>query len=144
MSLSTFQILNLNLNLNSIAMGSDKCPSDASSISAASDGPLPLPQSRKDNKMKIQQTAAEGGLEGVCDAAEHPKPSEQNQSRLFLGLKLSPNDDDHGSKLELNLFNPNHVDSFSQGSESSNEGKKRTSEGTRVFTCNYCKREFST
>ncbi|PSS00207.1 Zinc finger protein [Actinidia chinensis var. chinensis] len=125
-------------------MGSDKYPSDASSIPAASKGPLPLPQPRKDNKMKmkIQQTAAEGGLEGVCDAAEHAKPTEQNQSRLFLGLKLSPNDDDHGSKLYL--FNANHVGSFSQGSESPNEGKKRTREGTRVFTCDYCKREFST
>ncbi|PSS18957.1 Zinc finger protein [Actinidia chinensis var. chinensis] len=131
--------------------GSDKCPSDASSISAAFDRPLPLsqPQPRKDNKMKMKmmmQTAAGGGLEGGVDAAEHPKQTEQNQSqsRLLLGLKLSPDDDDDGSKLELNLFNPNHVDSFSQGSESSNEGKKRPSEGSRVFTCNYCKREFST
>ncbi|KAI3713557.1 hypothetical protein L1987_72136 [Smallanthus sonchifolius] len=65
---------------------------------------------------------------------------DQPSSRVFLDLKLSNMED---KKTELNLFNPSDPEAAtsSQASESS---KEVTREKSRVFSCNYCKREFST
>lgn len=64
---------------------------------------------------------------------EKIKNKEKMEEGPVLDLKLT-NDDEDESKLELNLFN---------ASESSNEGAGKPSE-SKTFTCNFCKREFST
>ncbi|XP_009362002.2 zinc finger protein 4-like [Pyrus x bretschneideri] len=79
-------------------------------------------------------------------------------SRALLHLKLSNNDPGHalGSSKELVLFNPLNQDSslnpeglelLSQHNEPRNESP-RGGDGrkprTRAFTCNFCKRDFST
>ncbi|MFS8029909.1 putative transcription factor C2H2 family [Helianthus anomalus] len=65
---------------------------------------------------------------------------DQSSSRALIDLKLSNMED---KKIELNLFNPSDLEgaTSSQASESS---KEVTREKSRVFSCNYCKREFST
>ncbi|KAI3812772.1 hypothetical protein L1987_17484 [Smallanthus sonchifolius] len=94
---------------------SELCRSEASSISAEGES---LKNKTLDSKAFVDQ------------------PS----SRVFLDLKLSNMED---KKTELNLFNPSdpEVGTSSQASESS---KEVTREKSRVFSCNYCKREFST
>ncbi|KVI06198.1 uncharacterized protein LOC112509197 [Cynara cardunculus var. scolymus] len=59
-------------------------------------------------------------------------------SRAFLDVKLSNVEED--KNLELKLFNPLRVAPEGE-SESS---KEETQEKSRVFSCNYCKRKFST
>ncbi|KAL7259231.1 hypothetical protein ACSBR1_005179 [Camellia fascicularis] len=109
------------------APGSDQpCPSEASSISAAS-------HEGRDEKMKMKMMMKE---------KNHVEGSDKSKSHLLLDLKLSNNngDDDeddmrdHGSKPEVNIFN------------SSNGGSSQVCESSkiRIFSCNYCKREFST
>ncbi|XP_052192677.1 zinc finger protein KNUCKLES-like [Diospyros lotus] len=101
----------------------DQSPSEASSISAASEG---------DEKKKAKMT--------VSDETPEPaeKPAADAGPRVLLDLKLSNDQDrDSGlpSRLELNLFRPEN-----EGRESG----KRPEPAARVFICNYCKREFST
>ncbi|KAK4414270.1 Zinc finger protein 3 [Sesamum alatum] len=97
------------------------CHSEASNISATSQEPLANDDKKKE---KIDEGSA----------------------RLVLDLKLASNDDrltrngdNPSSKLELNLFNS----STAAASESSNEGFHKPSE-PKVFTCNFCRREFLT
>ncbi|CAK9145931.1 unnamed protein product [Ilex paraguariensis] len=110
----------------------EQCPSEASSISAASEG---SPRNNGDDKrMKMKAK--------VVDGSEIKLP--ESGSRLFLDLKLSNNGMTSDSKLELDLFNPLNA-SFSPEGESSSEAtalEKRSE--PRVFSCNFCKREFST
>ncbi|KAL0429470.1 UNVERIFIED_CONTAM: Zinc finger protein 3 [Sesamum radiatum] len=107
------------------------CHSEASNISATSQE---LPPSKPIVDAKKKEKIEEGS------ASKH-----ETTSRLVLDLKLASNDDhltrngNPGSKLELNLFNS----SAAAASESSNEGFRNRSE-PKVFTCNFCRREFST
>ncbi|KAM7472593.1 hypothetical protein LguiA_010776 [Lonicera macranthoides] len=115
-------------------MESHPCISDDSSISAASEGD-------HDKKMKS------------VDKEVFDKKSRHElgpTSRLGRDLKLSSNINElvnnrlTSSKPELNLFNPS-IGVSSQVSESSNEASgKNPSFETKVFACNFCKREFST
>ncbi|KAJ9549688.1 hypothetical protein OSB04_022231 [Centaurea solstitialis] len=73
------------------------------------------------------------------------KTLDQSSSRDFLDVKFSNIED---NKLELNLFN-NPLRVAAEGATSpqviSESNSKETSrEKSRVFSCNYCKREFST
>ncbi|KAM7472594.1 hypothetical protein LguiA_010777 [Lonicera macranthoides] len=118
-------------------MESQPCLSDASSISAASEG---------DNNKKMKNKEKE--VVEVFDKKSQPESAPT--SRLRLDLKLSSNINESinngstSSKLELNLFNP-LVGVSSQVSESSNEASRENpSSETRIFSCNFCKREFST
>ncbi|KAK4371849.1 hypothetical protein RND71_007233 [Anisodus tanguticus] len=74
------------------------------------------------------------------------KPHELSSAGVLLDLKVhngyNNNKNINSSNLELNLFNstPAHA------SESSNEAtpKQKRSSEARVFSCSFCKREFST
>ncbi|KAK1438487.1 hypothetical protein QVD17_04296 [Tagetes erecta] len=65
---------------------------------------------------------------------------EGSSSKALLDFNLSSMED---KKIEFNLFNPSDPEgtTCSQASESS---KEATREKSRIFSCNYCKREFST
>ncbi|PQP97263.1 zinc finger protein 5-like [Prunus yedoensis var. nudiflora] len=95
----------------------------------------------------------------VVSSSPSPSPS----SRLRLDLKLCNDDSAHGlgsssSRLELSLFNPSNLGSSNAGSSNPVSGYSQPNETTdenprgsddkrsqpRVFTCNFCKREFST
>ncbi|KAH7860937.1 hypothetical protein Vadar_019788 [Vaccinium darrowii] len=130
-----------------IVRGAKPCPSDdASSILASSDG---APQRGGDEKKIMTTTKRDKGV--IDGGLDHQPDQKPRQSRLLLDLKLL-NDDN--AKLELNLFNQplNAVDTSSvQASESSNEGEgsggrgdKQSAAETRVYACNFCKREFTT
>ncbi|KAI3727695.1 hypothetical protein L6452_16313 [Arctium lappa] len=112
---------------------SEPCPSEASSISAEG-------ESLK-NKIPDSKAIAEGSSDIQLN---RNRVCNQSSSRAFLDIKLSNIED---KKLELNLFNPSRgaaegvATSSSQVSESSKETAR---EKSRVFSCNYCKREFST
>ncbi|XP_059642267.1 zinc finger protein 3-like [Cornus florida] len=114
----------------------DQCPSDGSSISEGSDG-----NCNKKKNVKLKEKVSE----------------ETNPFCLVLDLKLS----NHTSQVvvsnhpEKQLLSPSNVGgSSSPASESSDEEARRDEENlpgpepssttTRVFTCNFCKREFST
>ncbi|EXB62708.1 Zinc finger protein 1 [Morus notabilis] len=108
-------------------LGTEACPSEASSISAASDGD-------ENKKMMIMKMKMK--------EPEVPEQVPGSSSRLLLDLKLSNGKSIGGSKLELNLF-----DTLSPGSglkSNINEPSDEKNEQTRVFSCNFCKREFST
>ncbi|KAL4570712.1 hypothetical protein LXL04_026373 [Taraxacum kok-saghyz] len=110
---------------------SEPCPSEASSISAEGDC---LKHKKLDSKVIT---------EGSSDIQLNRRIVNQSSSRPpFLDLKLSTTED---KKTELNLFNPSRavegVATSSQASESPDDDNR---EKSRVFSCNYCKREFST
>ncbi|PIN00112.1 hypothetical protein CDL12_13298 [Handroanthus impetiginosus] len=101
----------------------EPCHSEASNISATSEESPTKDHEKREKEKEVSTSKRE------------PK------SRLMLDLKLS-NDElmsqrNPNSKLELNLFNS------SIASESSNEGTRKPSE-SKTFTCNFCRREFST
>ncbi|XP_059654842.1 zinc finger protein 1-like [Cornus florida] len=110
----------------------DQCPSDASSISEGYDGNC----NKKNMKLK----------EKVSEESE-PKPL-----CLLLDLKLSNDTSCQvvSKHQEVNLLKPSNVGgSSSQASESSSEARRdekqpRPETSSRVFSCNFCKREFST
>nr|GEV81650.1 zinc finger protein 3-like [Tanacetum cinerariifolium] len=65
-------------------------------------------------------------------------------SRVFLDLNLSNTED---KKLEPNLYNTSRVASDLEGARSSQASvstKEATQGKSKVFSCNYCKRDFST
>lgn len=107
---------------------SEPCPSEASSISAASQ----TSHSQDEKRMKMKEKVVE--LEDY--KSQFPKPPELSLSSLQLNLKPPT--------LELNLFNPPNMGSSSIASESSNEKKPDSSSSSRSFSCNYCVRKFST
>lgn len=113
----------------------EPCLSDASSILASSDGP---PRNYGDEKKMAAIRREKGTIEGSDDQPDQ----EPQRSCLLLDLKLSSDD---GAKVELNLFDPLNA----EASESSNDGegsgpRQDKQPETRVFACNFCKREFST
>ncbi|KAA8537364.1 hypothetical protein F0562_026949 [Nyssa sinensis] len=119
-------------------MEAQPCPSDASSISAASERPRPC-KDGDDKRLKMKEKV-------VAEGSETKPVLPESGSRLLLDLKLSNDymNHNHGtSKLELNLFNPSIVSS-SHASESSSEATPENRVKSRVFSCNFCKREFST
>ncbi|KAI3759500.1 hypothetical protein L6452_07373 [Arctium lappa] len=102
------------------------CPSEASSISAEGES------------LKHKVSDSKAVAEGSSDIQLNKRVVEQSSSRGFLDVKLSNIEED--KNLELNLFNPVRVAAEGE-SESS---KEETQEKSRVFSCNYCKRKFST
>ncbi|XP_071695828.1 zinc finger protein JAGGED-like [Rutidosis leptorrhynchoides] len=98
---------------------SEPCPSEASSISAE------------------EENLKNKNIESSLDI------NKSSSSRSFPDLKLSDIDD---KKFGLNLFNPIDLEgtTSSQASESCSKETKQEKQKARVFSCNYCKREFST
>ncbi|KAK4410874.1 Zinc finger protein 3 [Sesamum angolense] len=103
------------------------CHSEASNISATSQE-LPPSKPDVDAKKKKEKIEEEEG-----SASKH-----ETTSRLVLDLKLASSDDQLTRKgnLELNLFNSSAAVAASEGFHKQPEPK--------VFTCNFCRREFST
>ncbi|XP_059440340.1 zinc finger protein 3-like [Corylus avellana] len=110
---------------------SETCPSEASSISAAaSEGPddhHPLKEGFEKKMMKVKDKVVKGS-ELVADQPQH----------VLLDLKLSNDDSNRAgtsTNMELNLFNSINAD---------DSAREKKSDQPRVFSCNFCKREFST
>lgn len=121
-------------------LGTEACPSDASSISAASNGD----ENKKLMKMKTKEKIK------VWKSISHEAEKPGSSSQLLLDLKLlndksSTATGTSGSKMELTLFNSHHVNPSSSSPDLPNKEEKKPSEvESRVFSCNFCKREFST
>ncbi|KAL6288952.1 hypothetical protein ACE6H2_006462 [Prunus campanulata] len=137
--------------------------SEASNILATSDDP---PPTKKDGPENLDQKIKEKIVidNSVDDDTQQPppppvvnsSPSPSPSSRLRLGLKLGLGSS--SSRLELSLFNPsnlgssnagssNPVSEYSQPKETTDENPRGSDDKRsqpRVFTCNFCKREFST
>ncbi|KAF5446036.1 hypothetical protein F2P56_031699 [Juglans regia] len=145
--------------------GSALCPSDASSISAASEGAVPYKEGSEEIKrsiLKMKEKITRGRFHEVLlhdDQApahevhdHHVGSSSTSRHVILLDLKHSSTTDDSNDvhtdttpKKELNLFGSvNAGTSSSQvaANEPTSDGKR--SEAARVFSCNFCKREFST
>ncbi|XP_019258615.1 PREDICTED: zinc finger protein 1-like [Nicotiana attenuata] len=105
------------------------CSSEASSISAASEE---IDTNTKKMKGK------------VTDLGSELKPHELSSASVLLHLNVH----NGASNLELNLFHStSSMKNSARASESSNEAtpnKQRRSSETRVFSCNFCERKFST
>ncbi|KAG2671948.1 hypothetical protein I3760_13G016100 [Carya illinoinensis] len=144
--------------------GSALCPSDASSISAASEGAVPYKEGgeelviKRARSMKMKEKITRGFHEVILHdeapgAHEHDHVGSSSTSRhvILLDLKHSSTDDskdvhdDTTPKKALNLFrsvNAGTSSSQAAANEPTSDGKR--SEAARVFSCNFCKREFST
>ena len=114
-------------------------PSEASSISAASDGGSGSPVT-----MKMEMIVAEEINGG-------DRQSQESNSRLLLDLKLSNNEESgDGSPEILNskriVSSPPPAAAATVDSSSSQGHANELSSNSkaRVFSCNFCKREFST
>ncbi|XP_021826103.1 zinc finger protein GIS3-like [Prunus avium] len=148
--------------------------SEASNTSAASDGPPPTQKDGPENldqKLKMKRKEKIVIDDSDDDDTQQPPPplavksssSLSQSSRLLLDLKLCNDDSAHGlgsssSRLELSLFSPSNLGSSNAGSSNPVSGYSQPNETTdekprgsddkrsqpRVFTCNFCKREFST
>lgn len=134
--------------------GVETCPSEASSISAAASEGTVNPCQDQTKKSMENMKLKEKLLGKPADHSDyqHQQP-ELSSSRLLLDLKLCNEESVHGSKQqELNLFkamNNNNLQGYSNAevkTESSDETTTRTDKKSepRVFSCNFCKREFST
>lgn len=116
-------------------LGKDQtCPSEASSISAASDG------GGRAAAMKLEMVVSDE-VDGSGDR--------QSNSRLLLDLKLCNEDSGDKSPEILNSkrVGPAVVPSpaVTVGSSSHGHANELSSNSkSRVFSCNFCKREFST
>ncbi|PQP97850.1 zinc finger protein 5-like [Prunus yedoensis var. nudiflora] len=144
--------------------------SEASNISATlydppptkKDGPENLDQKMK-GKIVIDDSDDDDTQQPPPPPVVSSSPSPSPSSRLRLDLKLCNDDSAHGlgsssSRLELSLFNPSNLGSSNAGSSNPVSGYSQPNETTdenprgsddkrsqpRVFTCNFCKREFST
>ncbi|KAF9662851.1 hypothetical protein SADUNF_Sadunf18G0097300 [Salix dunnii] len=115
--------------------GTEKSPSEGSSISATSEG-----TPRRDGGDLDQTKMAPRMKEKVVGGLE-PALLSESSARVLLDLKLSGDNSIRGSKLEFNLFSPISVGS-SHAKESTDETSRQTE--SRVFSCNFCKRVFST
>ncbi|KAJ6699845.1 C2HC ZINC FINGERS SUPERFAMILY PROTEIN putative-RELATED [Salix purpurea] len=118
------------------SIGTERCPSEGSSISATSEGSPHRDGGELDQTEMVNTNMKEKVVQG-SEAALLPKSS----ARVLLDLKLSRDNSTRGSKLEFNLFSPMNVIS-SHAKESTDETLKQNN--SRVFSCNFCKREFST
>ena len=115
----------------------DPCPSEASSISAASEG-----GSLEDDAGANHQNSV--NARGKAIIKSEPDQASMCNTRDLLDLmKLSNDDAARGSKKEIDFFNPEFVGSTSRANNVDVETNEKTS-GPRTFSCNYCKREFST
>ena len=119
------------------SIGAERCPSRISSISAASEETLCRHSGDHDQKNMINLKMKEKVVSGT----EPSTLPDSSSSPVLLDLKLSNDDSLGGSKLEFNLFSPINAGSF-HANESIDETLKPAD--SRVFSCSYCKREFST
>ncbi|KGN51597.1 zinc finger protein 3 [Cucumis sativus] len=111
-------------------------PSEASSISATSDGGG---SDRPLSTMKMEMVVAE-------EISSEDRQSQESNSRLLLDLKLS-NNENSGNNGAAETVTP--VPAMTAGNNSSSSQGYTTNELSsnskgRVFSCNFCKREFST
>jgi hypothetical protein len=118
-------------------IGGERCSSRTSSISAASEETLCRHSGDHDQKNMINLKMKEK----VVNGTEPSTLPDSASSPVLLDLKLSNDDSLGGPKLEFNLFSPINAGSF-HANESTDETLKPAD--SRVFSCNYCKREFST
>ncbi|CAB4273545.1 unnamed protein product [Prunus armeniaca] len=138
---------------------------EASNILAALDGPPPTQKDGPENleqkmKMKMKEKIV---IDDTQQPPQQPPPPPairsslppSQSSRLLLDMKLCNNYSARGSgssssRLELSMFNPSNPDSsnpvsgYSQPNETTDENCDDKRSQSRVFTCNFCKREFST
>lgn len=114
----------------------DPCPSEASSISATSE---------ENQKMVLK-------LKEDCVESHEQDQASISNVQLLDFMKLNSNDDavsHDDSKVELDFFNQpsNNNNSNMVGSSSRVNNTEGTDENTkneaRAFSCNFCKREFS-
>ncbi|XVF82483.1 hypothetical protein PTKIN_Ptkin16aG0052300 [Pterospermum kingtungense] len=109
-----------------VIIGAEPCPSEASTITTAFEG---VPHNMVNEAVKGSETESSPGV--------------------WLGLKLSNDGDLRSlpeSKLELCLFNTRNPTSSHSNDQSGDHeaSRERRSDTKKVFTCNFCKREFST
>nr|GEX36008.1 zinc finger, C2H2 [Tanacetum cinerariifolium] len=103
----------------------------------------------KPNLCNTSRVASDLEGESSSQASESTKKETQEKSkvfssRVFLDLNLLNAED---KKLEPNLYNTSRVASDLNGASSSQpreSTKEATQEKSKVFSCNYCKRDFST
>ncbi|CAK7336448.1 unnamed protein product [Dovyalis caffra] len=113
----------------------ERCPSETSSISAALEEASNRHGGDHDQKKVVNMKMKEK----VVNGTEPSTLPESSSSRVLLDLKLSSDDSNRGSKLELNLLSAiNEGSSHANGS--TYEDLKPAE--SRVFTCNFCKRDF--
>ncbi|XP_022748125.1 zinc finger protein 3-like [Durio zibethinus] len=107
-----------------LRIGEEPCPSESSSLTAT--------------------------LEGVAHNTVNEavkEPETESSIGVSLDLKLSLNEDSRSlceSEIELNLFTPTNPTSSHTNESGVNEtSQERRSNTNKVFSCNFCKREFS-
>ncbi|XP_030459736.1 zinc finger protein 8-like [Syzygium oleosum] len=110
------------------------CPSEGSSISAASGETLDCDDHRHEAKNRLN----------MSEKNAEPEPAAY---RHLANQKISIDDDDNGgvrsTDLDLKLFNQGVPSNAKKSDESATEEKCNVPKA-RVFACNFCKREFST
>ncbi|RDX96294.1 Zinc finger protein 3, partial [Mucuna pruriens] len=120
--------------------GLEPCPSEASSISATSEGISHKPCNEEEKNDEVTITK-EKGVKSEQDQASN------STSHMVLDfVKLTKDESIRASKVELDFFNPTGGSSSSRANNiegrDENNNEEKSSE-TKTFSCNFCKKEFS-
>ncbi|TKY49780.1 Zinc finger protein 3 [Spatholobus suberectus] len=119
----------------------EACPSEASSISATSEGTSHKPCVEEEKNDEVTIMKEKGVKSNQQDQAS-------NSHMVLDFVKLSKDESIRGSKVELDFFNPMNVGGSSSTRVNNTEGRdenhneEKPSEA-KTFSCNFCKKEFS-
>lgn len=119
------------------------CPSEASSISATSEGISHKPSAEEENNHDEVAKMKEKGVK-----SEQYQASNSNSRMVLDFVKLSQDESIRGSKVELDFFNPMNLGGSPSSRVKNTEGRdennnEEKSSEAKTFSCNFCKKEFS-
>ncbi|KAK7401401.1 hypothetical protein VNO78_12842 [Psophocarpus tetragonolobus] len=124
-------------------MKGEGCPSEASSISATSEEFSQKPKVEEENINEFRTTKEKGVK------TKQNQVSNSNSYRVLDFVKLPKDEEIRGSKVELDFFNPTNMVGSSSSRANAIEGRdennneEKSSEANKTFSCNFCKKEFS-
>ncbi|XP_020225308.1 zinc finger protein 3 [Cajanus cajan] len=116
--------------------GFEGCPSEASNISATSEGISHKPCVEEENNVEVI-------MKGKNAKYEQDQASNSNSRKILDFVKLSKDEPIHGSNVELDFFTPTKSSSSCKVEGRYENNNEEKSLEAKTFSCNFCKKEFS-